>query len=344
MNFLSVGDLHIRVKYIMDMQPTLDKIIEIISHTADKYKFVVILGDVFDKHERLHVQELITFDTFIKKLIDIVSVKIFILVGNHDRPKNTCFLTNEHGLNAYKNYKNIIIVDNLVEHEITVDDVNYKFLFVPYVQTGRFTEATNGYDLNAYNCIFTHQEFKGVSLGKIKSKKGDDVNITTTHIINGHVHNYERCGRIICVGSVHQIAFNETQDKTISEFTLDKDNILSEIRHDCNPVKSITMIIPKSDLSIEMISNLLIGNENIYKLKIDAGRDELLHLIHTFKDVHRIKFHLMGSDSRSKSVINVNTQNRHIRQSFLGCLNDLLSENPPMKEVFEDTFGKIQLA
>ena len=96
----------------------------------------------------------------------------YILVGNHDYISNTQFLTTNHWMNAMKEWKNVVIVDKVIQQNIN----DLSFVFVPYVFPGRFQEALNTIHIDGINkisCIFAHQEFKGCKLGAILSDIGD---------------------------------------------------------------------------------------------------------------------------------------------------------------------------
>jgi len=327
--FFVIGDIHIRMKYIAEISKTLEKILDITQLREKDYDFIVILGDIYDRHERLSISELMTFDNFIKKLMKITEKDIFILIGNHDRPKNTCFMTDEHALNPYKSYEHIKIIDHTIE--------SGKYLFVPYVPVGRFADAIDDFvdKLSDYRCIFTHQEFKDVSLGKIKSKRGDQIS-PWLKVINGHIHNYERLGNIICVGSVHQISFNEDKLKTVSIFHFDVDGEdLIEERIECNPVKNVEIHLDSNDLISFNIYELLQGNENRFKLIVDSERKEVSHMLEECKNNPRIKIQFS-----SKNIGNKNMHKKDgKRKTYIDYLSELLQNKLEIRDIFENIFG-----
>jgi isoleucyl-tRNA synthetase len=52
----------------------------------------------------------------------------FLIIGNHDRPNNSVFLTNEHTFNSMKQWENTYVVDKVTD--ITLKDK--RFIFVSY--------------------------------------------------------------------------------------------------------------------------------------------------------------------------------------------------------------------
>ena len=107
-----------------------NKILEIAR--ARPFDFAVLLGDILDTHETVHIGPFCRAITFMEQLSKLVP-QLFVIVGNHDRPNNTVYLTDEHPFAACKSWENTTIVDKVIEWN--------NYLFVPYVQVGRFNEA-----------------------------------------------------------------------------------------------------------------------------------------------------------------------------------------------------------
>lgn len=208
MSFLVIGDIHLKTNNLIEIEQVFQEIIKVAKERND-YENIVFLGDIFDKHEIIH-SEVLTCAT--KFFYDLSNIKpIYILIGNHDRPNNSTFLTDKHHLNALKYWKNTYIIDDIL--------VKDKYIFVPYVPPGRFLEAlqTKDINLNDVTCIFAHQEFKGSELSPgIKSENGDVWN-ENIYIVSGHIHEYNRLNEyILYIGTPIQQTYAEKKDKTIS--------------------------------------------------------------------------------------------------------------------------------
>lgn len=127
---LFIGDPHFQTTNIPEVDLFLDKIQKLaIDKNPD---LIVIAGDILHNHERLHTIAL-------NKAYDLVNsmkaiAKTYILVGNHDYISNQQFLTDNHWMNGMKSWENTVIVDKVMEETIKGE----KFVFVPYVPTGRF--------------------------------------------------------------------------------------------------------------------------------------------------------------------------------------------------------------
>ena len=151
-DILVIGDPHFKNDNTLETDLMHTEIIKLL--ISKPFKFVVILGDILHKHEKI---DMFPYDRSIKFLKDIKDncKKLYILIGNHDRPNNNDFLTDRHSFNSLKEWDNTIIVDNIIVEEIE----EYKFCFAPYVPVGRFMEAlnTNSVNLEEITIVFSHQ-------------------------------------------------------------------------------------------------------------------------------------------------------------------------------------------
>lgn len=117
-------------------------------------------------------------------------------------------MTTQHPFNSFKqwNKKHLHIVDKAVEWKCGDE----KFLFIPYVPTGRFNEAIKNHTEDVL-CIFAHQEFKGSVFDNV----GDEWN-GSLPVISGHIHEKRTFpNNIFYPGSPVQHSFAETPNKTI---------------------------------------------------------------------------------------------------------------------------------
>ena len=212
---LVIGDPHFKVSNVRETDAMVEAIIRVANEKRPD--FIVVLGDILDRHETIHVSPLTRSVKFLARLKDIAPT--YVLIGNHDLKNNRQFLSDEHPFTSLKYWgPRMTIVD-------TTTMVNIKgqtFVFVPYVPPGRFVEALsrcNGWE--TATCIFAHQEFRGAKMGAIISTEGDEWPLLHPYVISGHIHNYhEPQINILYVGTPIQHAFGDHHDKTISYFTL----------------------------------------------------------------------------------------------------------------------------
>lgn len=206
MNFLAVGDLHIKTDNVEEINILLLEIEKICS--VNRFDYIILLGDILHTHEKILTQCLNRALHFIKKCSEFAYT--YILVGNHDLTSQNLFLSDSHWMNVLKTYKNIHIVDK-------VTSIKDEVLLCPYVSPGRFIEALNsrGDDWKNFKLIFAHQEFKGCSMGAIISTEGDSWNKEYPLVISGHIHDVQRLENIYYPGAPLQHNFGDTSTRIV---------------------------------------------------------------------------------------------------------------------------------
>lgn len=201
MSILCIGDIHIKTNntHLVDLLEH-----QIVEHVQNKgIELVILLGDILDTFERIHTQAL----NRAYQLIDSIRqhAKLYILVGNHDYINNQQFLTNQHWMNALKDWKNVVVVDTVIIYQ--------NMLFVPYVPVKRFAEALetqSQIDWKTASYIFAHQEFKGCKMGAIISSEGDEWELEWPMIISGHIHDRQQPQKnIYYIGASLQNSFGD---------------------------------------------------------------------------------------------------------------------------------------
>lgn len=181
---LVIGDQHFKITNMIEIDIYITNLIKYA--TSIKPKFIVMLGDLLDTHERLNTFPLNKAVDLLNKLRKIAPT--YCLVGNHDMTSNKQFLNTNNWMSHLSYMKNITIVDKVIVEKI--DDKT--FIFVPYVYNGRFIEALNtskyDYIKDPVCCIFAHQEFKGCKMGSFISEDGDEWPLDYPKVISGHIH------------------------------------------------------------------------------------------------------------------------------------------------------------
>jgi DNA repair exonuclease SbcCD nuclease subunit len=216
-SFLVIGDPHIKVNNIEDINIFLLKLKGLLDKKG--YKYIIILGDVLDSHEKLHIVPLNKAYEMVKMCREYA--KTFILVGNHDMVNNQVFLTPDHWMNGMKEWNNVVIVDTVIEFKTEL----HTYTFCPYVPNGRFEEALKDSNFLQSKIIFCHQEFKGCKMGAITSIDGDNWNVDYPQIVSGHIHsNQSPQKNIYYIGSALQNAFGESEKNVVCLVKVDKNN------------------------------------------------------------------------------------------------------------------------
>lgn len=241
MNILCLGDLHYKVGNVREtaqFETELENYLE----ASEPPDLIVILGDVLDRFSDVHTSPLCR----VLKLFDALTrySKLVILMGNHDRPNQTDFLSDIHPFTSLVLFKHsdITIVDKVT--------VLGTMLFIPYVQTGRLSDALNTQVMLAddesmkvsdntaldylsrglVSVAFAHQELRGAKFSefKITSKSSDIWDESWPLLVCGHMHDYHRYGNILYTGSSIFVHHGEAADKSISLLTLSGSEIIED--------------------------------------------------------------------------------------------------------------------
>lgn len=235
---LVVGDIHVKKNNLSEIRLFQEKLKECLKEFPPTQ--IILLGDNLDKHDTIFIPCL----NHINSIIDMCRkvCPTYILVGNHDMTGPTEFLSDNHWLNAHKEWDNVVIVDRVVNTKIDEIPVT----LIPYVENGRFIEALNtnpGWGSSQY--IFAHQEFKGCKMGAIISEDGDEWPLNYPKVISGHIHSKQQSqDNVYYTGSALQHAFGDNGDNTLLFI---EDGIMNEI--DLQLPKKKTIYVDSSELS-----------------------------------------------------------------------------------------------
>ena len=335
-NIIFIGDPHFQVTNIKEINIFIDKLcLEIKKREVD---IIIIAGDLLHSHEKLHTIALNKAFEFIKRLRQIK--KTYILVGNHDMINNQQFLSENHWMNSIKEWENIKVVDKVICEKIK----NKKFIFVPYVFTGRFKEALNTLDTEWKDakCIFAHQEFKGCKMGSIISIDGDNWNIKEDpYVISGHIHSKQTPQEnIYYPGASMQQAFGESDENIIAYLKFNNENkyLLEEINLGLSRKRIIYLDSEELD-DIEIPET-----KDKIKLTISGNSEEFKQFKKTKKykkilekgikiNFKQKKKELLKKTELQNKIIN----DKDINFNFTKILEVLVNEekNPKINEIFE---------
>lgn len=253
-----IGDPHFKVSNVRETDAMVEAIIRTV--TERQPDIIVVLGDVLDRHEVIHVSPLTRAVTFLARLKDVAPT--YVLIGNHDLKNNRQFLSEEHPFTALKHWGPRMTV---VDSTIRVIIKEQAFVFVPYVPPGSFGRAltySRG-DWMTATTIFGHQEIRGAQMGAIVSTAGDEWPLANPYLVLGHIHDYhELQPNVLYVGTPIQHAFGDRHDKTISYFTFNSPTSRAHERIDLGlPRKHIVRIncaevstyVPKENCELKII-------------------------------------------------------------------------------------------
>ena len=301
LKILSIGDPHFKSDNSLETDLMVSRIKDLID--VENPNIIVVLGDTLHYHERIPMYTLHRATLFIKMLSD-TNRNVYILIGNHDRPNNNIFLTDEHAFNSFKEWKNITIIDDVtVVSEIANDNNYYNLLLVPYVPLGRFNEAlltkSLKHPLNDISIVFCHQEWQGCKINLINESKADVWPLDAPFNCSGHIHDYEKVqSNLIYPGTPIQHSPSDVTNKTVSilNMTFKSQGILSfmnERRISLNiPHKISITLTPEKLLDFvlpELFSSIRIRIEcssSTYKGLMELNEIKKLQNIFGVKIIH----------------------------------------------------------
>lgn len=369
---LVIGDPHFTPTNTADVDLFLAKLGPAVRRLQPD--FIVCLGDLLDRHEQIHLDPLLRATQFIELLATYAPT--FLLVGNHDRRNNTDFLTHDHPFTALRHCPQVYIVDQALKTEVISrkdDKVRGNFLFIPYVEPGRFEEALDtlelpeladegGWRSSSIDAIFAHQEFYGVQLGARKSTLGDKWEANYPLVISGHIHDYQRLqSNIIYVGTPFQHAYSEAPNKAIMLFnfnvqageeaepleevlTLEGLEPTSRVRAKAVRIQSFVSIKRTVHLSASEVSKYQAREGEKVKLVVTGTAEELKALNKTKIGAKLAQSGIKVSlkpqiDSRNDDATHDSAK---ASSNFLELYREAVGQEPELLGVFDELFGKMQ--
>lgn len=159
---------------------------------------VICLGDFFDKSE-LNSQEITALQE-----IKWANCNHLFLTGNHEIGVNTGFFSSTKIFNLCPN---VTVID---KPECYMTE-NCQLCFLPYTQEYKPLKEYFG-EKNTARIIFSHNDIKGIQMGKFVSQTGfdlEDIQYQSNYFINGHLHNFSQHCSLINLGNITGQNFGE---------------------------------------------------------------------------------------------------------------------------------------
>ena len=340
MKILVIGDMHVKANNEIESTLMFDKIYEIL--LREKPLYVVCLGDTLDTHEHINMGPLKRAINFFHKISQLTT-HLFILVGNHDRPNNMAFLTEDSPFIALKVWPNVTVVDKVITKD--------KLDFVPYVPVGRFMEALETENITSetisnYKLVFAHQEFRGCKMGAIESIHGDEWNPSFPLCISGHIHDYQIIQQnMIYPGTPIQLGYGSAPSKGVMMVTVSSGN--EEITYDFIdlglPKKMIVHITPDELANYKLPENCfvkLVCKGDTKVIREIAKRDSVKEMLKSNRvrlsiQEDRTKNTPLGLSIQTKTETTVPFQKR--------LFDTIKTQTTEIQNLFENIFGRVNL-
>lgn len=268
MKLLVIGDPHFKLDNVVETEAMTKDILTIASQTKPDY--IACLGDVLDRFATIHVSPLVRAVGLLQQLASLAP--LILLIGNHDRPNNSVFCTDQHPFTSLAKWPNTYVIDR--PQRIG------PIAAVPYVPNGRFQEALDQIDWHDCQVILAHQEFQGAKMGPHLSTTGDPLPLSHPLVISGHIHDYQQPQpNLVYVGTPIQHGYGDNPDKAIYLVTFGSTVDWTKYQLPSVPTKSIVRLTASEAQTYQPPPGKLI------KLIIRGTRDELKGLKLRFPNV-----------------------------------------------------------
>jgi DNA repair exonuclease SbcCD nuclease subunit len=350
MKILAIGDQHFKLDNISQVEIFLQKLKRHLS--IKKYDIIVSGGDLLDTHERLHTQCLNKAVEYFKILSS--STKTFVLVGNHDMINPSQFLTDNHWLNAIKEWDKNMFDITIVDKPLIYSNENYKVALSPYVPDGMFCKALDTLE-NWKSCdlIFGHQTMNGVKMGSILSTNVEEWEDENPVMVSFHVHDMQKVkDNLFYTGSCMQHSFGESSKKYLmsidisNEEDIEEDEILflGVNKNDHNS----KVIINKIDLGVPKRKIINCSTKELSEMK---SVDDIIPKVFR-NDMYILKIVVTGSLSefkhaKTKDVVKKFFSKYKVifKQEYIPMLNseiqkEQFSNNICFKDLFDNIIKK----
>jgi len=328
MKILCIGDPHFKTSNSKDTEKMTETIIGIAKSCNPD--LIVNLGDTLDRHETIHVNPLGRAINFIFLLSEIAPT--YVLIGNHDRPNNSVFLTDSHPFMGIR-HKRVVIVDKVITEVID----GTKITFVPYVPPGRYFEALGTADTQGTELYLSHQEFKGAKMGALVSEEGDIWPLDYPMNISGHIHDYDLLQpNLLYVGTPIQHSFGDKAGKFLVIYDTASKSFEKIRLNICNKVT--LSVTPTEALKLKAkINDLLMDNSEV-RVVIKGSSTDISNILkrEEIKEISKLvklKYDDIGEVKEEEIVL-------EDKRDFLCKLFSSIEHDPGIVEVYSEIFGK----
>lgn len=339
---LVIGDLHFKIdnkSYTSALIEEVHSLIDSSLRDEEKISACILLGDILDKHEKIHPIPRYDACEFLVSLSR--KIPTYVLIGNHDRTSNNDFQTEYHPF-THMNYDNLFIIDHAQIHKIN----DQEFTFVPYVPNGKFRKALDTIqkgDWKQTSAIFAHQEFAGAQMGAVLSTKGDPWSKKYPPVFSGHIHDYQNLSDIgvIYVGMPYKLTYGENESKAYFFISFDSNGTYSfERKISTLPLKKIYRIVYEELDAFLEDETLLVGTLQDVKLVISCTKAEFKSL-DRHRQINKLKQKGLRLEHRciSDKVLPLEKGVSIVYRPFSEILFELIKDNQELVELYQKRIG-----
>lgn len=346
---LAIGDPHFKSDNEIETEMMTKQLCDII--IRENPHFVVILGDILHRHEKVDLYPFRRATAFLRA-VRSVSKHMYVIVGNHDRPNNNIFLTDEHSFNSLKEWDRTTVIDDVQVHNAYGSDgIPYQFVFAPYVPNGRLAEAfatkSLDFSLPGISGVFTHQEYMGSKINQLTKSETDTWPAVSPVNFSGHIHDYEEVqSNLIYTGTPIQHGPHDTLDKTVSMIEYSPTDVPGTAHMSSH--KRISLVIPRKfvvNLTPEELSVYVMPPNCSIKIKVE-GPASVIKTVMALDNVKRlaatlgVKIVVIDTTPSRAGDFTVSTTALKARTSFQERIfGAVTSEDTGVRDAFRHLFA-----
>lgn len=329
---MTIGDIHVTEDNIESTTLLTQRLVTLAQQ--EKPDLIFVMGDTLDRRNFTSIP-LKAANDCLRQLKHISPV--VLLIGNHDLPNTSAFLSSYHAFDATKEWSNFTVVDDRCN---IISCNGLDFAAIPYTPPGRMWEglASNPeFDLTRVAAIFGHQEVRGGQHRGHVSQKGDVYPEDGPLLVLGHFHDYHWVqSNVVYVGTPRQVKRDESPHKTISIFDFTADKRFTEYRIDTEMPPFLEFKITTDDIAtfeppeqgdIKIIISDTSTNNRLYNghYKIKEWQRRRIRVI--FNDVE-----VAPAGSSNQLVM----QGLEHTESFCDILARKFADQPRQAELFQE--------
>lgn len=339
--FLVIGDPHFDLKTLPIVDAFIRQTVDLVK--TKKPDVVMILGDVLHTHEKTRVECHKRAIWWFKELAS--HAHTVVLIGNHDRPNNSIFLTDDHFFTGLEGFDSLVIVAmEPYSFDVSNGGETMRFVAVPYVPKGRLFEALDRlqvpFDKVLPTAVFSHQDLRGAKMGSVVCQDGDEWPEDYPLLVNGHYHEQQSPKpNIFMPGTPYQMTYSEemnkgvyfmtfTQGKPMPEVSRIKLNLRIKMSVQKTPAEFAAMKAP--DASYELRIVVQGPHADIEALKVGKQFREFSKLT----NVKIVLVPILNAVELKKSA--------EVAEGYYTVLYRTIKDNPDLVNMYQELLGDIQ--
>jgi DNA repair exonuclease SbcCD nuclease subunit len=316
-----ISDIHFNVNALLWASSSLRQALNRATNLGTP---LIIAGDLNDTKAIIRGE----VANVIIEILSRASIKVFILVGNHDLLSEK---TKESGLDYLKPYATVINKVTKLTDNVTL---------LPYYNDS--AEISNILSAEpAGNTVIMHQGFRGAMMGDyIQDKTSVDPKLAShLRVFSGHYHRHQTIGTITYIGSPYTITFGEANDGPKGFLVLNEDGTYEQIPTNLRKHVIIEGAGDDEGFSVDWDKVHSIGDSDLIWVKLRGSQSNLakidkIQLGNLLFNHSNYKLDLIPTDSTVNDATPIDKTNEEIFDSIIDSLSDSKEHKDYLKTLY----------